>query len=246
MFRKTTITMSLAAAAFVAIGSSAPADAHAIDCWLEPTHCIVDLVTPDRDRGPVEEDTTLDPGTVAGVVNIDLGGLFFPEPEDSSLTPGGVVTDIGPGIVLTPALPDGVLDDITGPVVELPEVELPPLEIPGDDDTDTPVEPATPEAPEPAGSPDEGRTVSTTPASPSGDASEAATSEASPTTTVAAQDEPTDSQTDESIEAILNTDAVTDASSSFDPAMAALLGMLGALALTLTVFAAFKAGRRRS
>ena len=91
MFRKTTITITLAAATFVAIGStSAPAEAFDFfedwDCIVEPAHCIIDAATPDRERGPVEEDTTLD---------------------TSDVVVGGVVTDTSPGVVLAPELQIG-------------------------------------------------------------------------------------------------------------------------------------------
>ena len=250
MFRKSIITITIAAAAFVTFGSSAPADAHAIDCWLEPLHCIIDVATPDRDRGPVEEDTTLDPGAVAAAAGIDIGSVLFPVPAIPPLTPGGVSTDIDPGVVIVPALPDGVLDAITGPVVDLPPIERlpidppaapestePPAEVPETPEAPaTPVAPAAPEAP--AATPEtDSSTVTTEPT---------AQAEASTSTSVAVQEETSDDDADESAEALLDTAALADATSSIDPMMAGLFGMLGALALMLVVFAAFVAGRRRT
>jgi hypothetical protein len=254
MFRKTTITITLAAATFVAIGStSAPAEAFSPfedwDCIVEPVHCIIDEATPDRERGPVEDDTTLDTSVVIDAISPDLGGIWFPEIDEPSIDVGGVVTDTGPGVVLAPALPDDVIDAITGPVVELPAVELPPLMAPADDDTDTPVEPAAPVAPEtrePRDTPDTGRTTSTTLASPRVRAPEAAASDAAPATTVAVQDEPTDDQADETFEEQVEAAGVTETSSAFNPTMAALMGALGALVLLAVVFAAFRAGRRNN
>ena len=255
MFRKTTITTTLAAAAFVAIASSAPADAHAIDCWLEPFHCMIDVVTEDRDRGPVEEDTTLDTSDIIDAIG---GGLVFPIPTGPTLTPGGVSTDVSPGTVITPELPDGVLDAITEPTVELPPVELPPIEAP-----EAPEAPATPEAPVAPAAPATGpeapssergaavapaHVEAPTAASPrtvAPAASDRVARQTTSTTSVAAQDETAQEQADElgeSVETLFDTDVT----SSFDPLMAALFGMLGALALILAVFAAFAAGRRRN
>ena len=244
MFRKSIITITIAAAAFVTLGSSAPADAHAADCWLEPLHCIIDVVTPDRDRGPVEEDTTLDPGAVAGAAGIDIGSILFPVPAIPPLTPGGVSTDVDPGVVIVPALPDGVLDAITGPVVDLPPIERLPIDPPAaPESTEPPAEePATPVAPvapvAPAATPVTESSTDTTVAP--------AVVEASSSTSVAVQDETNDDQADESAEALLDAAAVADATSSIDPMMAGLFGMLGALALMLVVFTAFAAGRRRT
>jgi hypothetical protein len=243
MFRKSIITITIAAAAFVTLGSSAPADAHAIDCWLEPLHCIIDVATPDRDRGPVEEDTTLDPGAVAGAAGIDIGSILFPVPAIPPLTPGGVSTDIDPGVVIVPALPDGVLDAITGPVVDLPPIETLPIDPPAaPESTEPPAEvPAVPETPEapvapatPAATPEADSSTDTTVAP--------AVVEASTSTSAAVQEE----VNDDSAEALVETAAVADATSSIDPMMAGLFGVLGALALMLVVFTAFAAGRRRT
>jgi hypothetical protein len=273
MFRKTTITITLAAAAFVAVGS-APAPAEAFDpfedwdCIVEPLHCIYDEATPDRDRGPVEEETTLDPGAIAGTIDVDLGGILFPDSESPSLTPGGVSTDVSPGTVTTPELPEDVLDAITEPSVELPPVEVPAFEAPESTEppADVPPAPEAPEAPSaPAPEAPSASATTETPAATSrterpGPAtvapehvnasrsvsSETVTPDPSSNTSVPSQDDANDDQEDESVEAFIETAVATDTGGSVDPMMAALLGMLGALALTLVVFAAFTAGRRRN
>jgi hypothetical protein len=270
MFRKTTITITLAAAAFVAIGSSAPADAHSVDCFWQPAHCIADAFTPDRDRGPVEEEPTLDTSDIVDAIG---GGLLFPIPTGPTLTPGGVSTD--PGTVIAPELPDDVLDAITGPTVELPPIELPPLVDPGS--SETPEPPAeTPEAPErtepapeapvspgtPPATPDtgsSGRDAAVAPAHTEAPApvapkkadpaaTERVTRQTTSTTSVGAQDDTTQDQTDESVESVESVEALvaTDGGSSVDPVMATVFGMLGAVALMLLISGAFAAGRRRN
>ena len=281
MFRKTTITITLAAAAFVAISSSAPADAHSVNCVWRPDHCLEHLVfvTPDDDSGPVEEEPTLDTSDIIDAIG--GGGLLFPIPTGPTLTPGGVSTD--PGTVIAPALPDDVLDAITGPTVELPPIELPPLVDPGS--SETPEPPAeTPDAPDstepPAEAPEAPVSPSTPPAAPDTGSSgrgaavapahteapapvapqtvvpqrtapaapERVTRQTTPTTSVAAQDDTTQDQTDESVESVESVEALVaaDGGSSVDPMMAAVFGMLGAVALMLLVSGAFAAGRRRN
>ncbi len=278
MFRKTTITITLAAAAFVAVGStSAPAEAFDLfedwDCIVEPLHCIYDEATPDRDRGPVEEEPTLDPGAVAGAADLDLGGILVPVPDSPSLDVGGVSTDVSPGTVITPELPDDVLDAITGPTVELPPIELPPLVDPGSSETpeppaETPEAPVAPVPPDtPPATPDAGsagrdaavapahteapapvapQTVIPQRATPA--ASETVTRQTTSTTSVPAQDDTTQDQTDESVESVESVEALvdTDGGSSVDPVMAVVFGMLGAVALMLLISGAFAAGRRRN
>ncbi|MCL1601844.1 MAG: hypothetical protein M3112_09985 [Actinomycetia bacterium] len=279
MFRKTTITITLAAAAFVAIGSSAPAGAHSVDCFWQPAHCLLDTVTPDRDRGPVEEEPTLDTSDIIDAIG--GGGLLFPIPTGPTLTPGGVSAD--PGTVIAPELPDDVLDAITGPTVESPPIELPPLVDPGS--SETPEPPAeTPEAPEstepPAEAPEASVSQDTPPATPDTGSSgrgaavapahteapapvapqtvvprrtapaapERVTRQTTSTTLVAAQDDATQNQTDDSVESVESVEALvaTDGGSTVDPMMAAALGMLGVVALMLLVSGAFAAGRRRN
>ena len=261
MFRKTTITITLAAAAFVAVGSTpAPAEAFDLfedfDCVVEPLHCIWDEASTDGDRDRAEGEPTLDTSDIIDAIG--GGGLVFPIPTGPTLTPGGVSTDVSPGTVITPELPDGVLDAITESTVELPPVDLPPIEAP-----EAPEAPATPEAPVAPAAPATGpeapssergaavapahveAPTAATPRTVAPAASDRVARQTTSTTSVAAQDETTQEQADElgeSVETLFDTDAT----SSFDPLMAALFGMLGALALMLAVIGAFAAGRRRN
>jgi len=104
MFRKSIITITFAAIAFIAVGSPAPASAHAWDCFIEPTHCFIELGTM-----VIEGDTDEEVGSVTG------GGLI-----SSELTPGGFSSDAPIDTVVVPQISEDLLDELTGPTVVIP------------------------------------------------------------------------------------------------------------------------------
>ena len=258
MFRKIITTTTIAAAAFVALGAASPAPASAggFDCIVEPLHCIVEEITPDRD--PVE-----------------------PTPGIEVAVPG-FVTGVGPGVLLPPQLPDSVIDAITDtPGLDLPSIELPlPVDTPEADASDeAPAVPAPAPAPEPAvpapapasdtpapaSSSDHGDHEASAPVAESTTAdtprpaprSETVESVGSQDQTATVEDASDEVRTDETVdndvsrddevtESLIDIATDVETGTGMDPIMAALLGMLGALGLMTIVAAAFRAGRKNS
>jgi hypothetical protein len=80
MFRKTIITATIAAAAFVAFGSPTPASAGGLDCFTAPAHCAeldpVIILEPVESPVVVVEQPTVPEATI----DIPVGSLIVPPP----------------------------------------------------------------------------------------------------------------------------------------------------------------------
>jgi len=212
MFRKTFITVTLIAAATVAMSIQTPGTASAAvpDCTLSPLGC-------------------------AGESAADGAGITVEVDVD-----GGFVSDADTGTVME--LPEDVADALTAPTVDVPSVpELPSVTEPGPDA----------DAESEAGVADAADTATSEPApgdSPATDAEapreleheDEATDPVTPTTSSAA------GIADTGEAAIAATDSATfvQAEQAFGPAVAGLLGALGALVFVAVVLTAFAIGRR--
>lgn len=229
MFRKTITTLTLSAiAAVVMVTLSAPAPASAI----EPVLCFVDIPTCIAEAAGVFDDD--EPETEpAPVIELDVTG--------------GVVSDAVIETVMQ--LPEGVVDALSAPSVEIPsDVDLeaalaPPTDDGGDDEGADEVLPdAVPETeiatdPAPETTDDPAPVVAAEQVSVP-EAQQVVVSVSDPGTATAANGE-------ETVAAVtLTTDA--DSSVGLDPMMAALFGGLGVLALVMIMLAAFSRGRRSS
>lgn len=118
MFRKTLITVTIAAAAFLALGSPAPASANGWECAVNPFAC---------GPGPINPPPTFDAGVVGDFV-ITLPG--------DTLTIPVLPDDVSDAIIEGPSI------DI--PQAGLPNFDLPEAIVPGPVDEPPAAEPAAP------------------------------------------------------------------------------------------------------
>ena len=226
MFRKTTISIMIAAITAIILSAQAPASA----------------------EEPFVEDHCFPLCGVARSVH-DLGSVLIPAPPF-----GGTEDPPGAGLVfglpgvgdgtpdVTVTLPDGVLNSLVDPLTGLadPGPALPPLTL---EEPPAPTDPTDPVEPEPApvDPPHAVHTDETGSANSEEPADEDRALE--PTTTTASpviQDDDVDEVAVAAID--LTTDG--DTGEAFDPAMAALFGALGALGFFTVRTAAFVIGRR--
>jgi hypothetical protein len=212
MFRRSIITITFAAIAFIAVGSPEPASAHAWDCFIEPTHCVIEL-----GAMVIEGDSDEEVGSVTG------GGLI-----SSELTPGGLSSDSPIETVVVPQISEDLLDELTGPTVDLPET----LTLP--EQEESPVDEDAADDSESAPEPDE-TDRETAPADADTPVSVA---------TPAPDTESPDSVDTEGTTPPVALDETSDSANSLDPTMAAMLGALGSLVVLLFIAVAFAAGRR--
>jgi len=82
MFRTSIITATIAAAAFVTLGSATPASAAGFDCYAAPGHCeelVVELVpaTPVDDLTVITDDPKV-PDTPKPTLDVPVGSLIVP------------------------------------------------------------------------------------------------------------------------------------------------------------------------
>ncbi|VAW03189.1 hypothetical protein MNBD_ACTINO01-1433, partial [hydrothermal vent metagenome] len=118
MFRKTLITVTIAAAAFLALGSPAPASANGWECAVNPFAC---------GPGPINPPPTFDAGVVGDFVTTLPGDtLAIPVLPD----------DVSDAIIEGPSI------DI--PQAGLPNFDLPEAIVPGPVDEPPAAEPAAP------------------------------------------------------------------------------------------------------
>jgi hypothetical protein len=206
MFRNTTIGITIAAVAAIILWAPAPASA------TEP---------------PAEDDCGILCGDPFGLEA--MRDYYSP----SLSVTGGFVADAP--VVTTVTLPDGTLDAITDPGVDLPTVpDLP----------SAPVEPTAPAPVDPEPSP-EPAPVDDTHETDSASSSEVAEeSSATETTTTTALPTIQDDDVDGAAVAVMDLAPNQGPGEAFDPAMAALFGALGTLGLFGVGLAAFAIGRR--
>lgn len=229
MFRKTITTLTLSAIAAVAmITLLAPAPASAI----EPGLCFVDILTCIAEAAGAFDDD--EPETT-------------PVPALELEVTAGVTSDAVIETVMQ--LPEGVVDALSEPVVELPsDVDLEEaIASPTDDGSDSEgadevlpdavpeTEVATDPAPEAT---DESSPIVTAEPASVPEAQQVTVSVSVPGTTTATSGE-------EAVAAVSLT-ADVDSPNGLDPMMAALFGGLGVLAIVMIMLTAFSLGRRSS
>jgi len=226
MFRKSITTITIAAAAFVALGSASPASASGVDCYTAPAHCqkiSTELVAVNlKDDVAVIVNDPKVPGPTVELVPADQNDDITLITHDPKVPqkPHGHITDIGrPPVTDSP-------DD--GGVIQI-----------------------APPTGHTAGGNGGGTTTTTQPPANDQDNDHKATAGQGSSTNTSAVGQSTDEGSftkDVAAEAISLADQSTETNSNttFNPMMAALFGVLASLATMSLAGAAFAAGRRRN
>ncbi|MFV1999844.1 MAG: hypothetical protein ACC654_05695 [Acidimicrobiia bacterium] len=215
MFRTSIITATIAAAAFVTLGSATPASAAGLDCYAAPAHCeelVVELVpaTPVDTPTVITDDPKI-PDTPKPTLDIPVGSLIVP---------------LGPSVI------DGI-KALPHPEPVDPGVPHPDPVKPGDTpDGGGTTTTTTTQAPANDQSNDDSVTTDQ-PASTN-----------TYTATQNTDDGTFTGYAGEEAISLVDLSAQNGSDTSFNPMMAALFGVLGSLGIMSLTAAAFAAGRR--
>ena len=229
MFRKTITTLTLSPIAAIAMVTlSAPAPASAIEpmlCFVDIPTCIAEAAGAFDDDEPESEP--------APVIELDVAG--------------GITSDAVIETVMR--LPEGVVDALSEPVVELPsDIDLEPATAsPTDEGSGSEgAEEVLPDAaPETAAAPDPAPETTDEP-SPVVTAEPSSAPEAQQVTVSVILADTTTATDSEEAAAAVSLAADVDSPNEIDPMMAALFGGLGVLGIVAIMVTTFSLGRRSS
>lgn len=232
MFRKSITTVTIAAAAFVALGSSTPASAAGFDCYAAPAHC---------KKVPSE----IVPVDLSQDVTLTVVDPMIPEPTADVPKLKG---DFPIGSLIVPLEPGETNDDNRVPVLKPPNSNDHTHVVPSGHNTPDPGDgQSTPTEP-PADDPDNGHTAEVGPDTSTNTSTATPSTEEPGADTSANMSTATLNTEEPGAEAISLADqsAEINASTTFNPMMAALFGVLASLTIVSLAGAAFAAGRRRN